>query len=169
MLVDEYVRDRFLEKFNERKLSVSVEDGCKCMLCLEVMGVDGLRVVKCATCKNPVHEKCLWRVVGKRDDEYINLSAYVSYDDDDDVVEMEPDYKRLKREEKKDGYDIRCLVEETRVKRDQMAMVMMEREENMRDLKFYNETCDHLKEPNKTVTMDMKREIAERWGWPRLD
>lgn len=32
----------------------------------------------------------------------------------------------------------------------------------MRDLNFYNDFDDQLQEPNKTITLDMEREIVKR-------
>ncbi|KAI3823504.1 hypothetical protein L1987_04942 [Smallanthus sonchifolius] len=90
------VRRRFLELYRRRngnKLSVHVEDGSTCPVCLEELGVGGRRVVACATCKNPVHVGCLMNWKSKRsrtcvicrarwrdtsqEDKYINLSDYL--------------------------------------------------------------------------------------------
>ncbi|KAF5773320.1 putative transferase [Helianthus annuus] len=87
----EGLRERFLELYDERKKNeehVKVEEGCKCTVCLEEMGVDERKVVKCRACKNPIHEECVmsrakWTEIGE-EGKYINLKKYLSDDDDDD-------------------------------------------------------------------------------------
>nr|XP_043623102.1 mitogen-activated protein kinase kinase kinase 1 [Erigeron canadensis] len=101
------IRKRFLELYrlrnnrNEKgiKVSVNVEDGSMCPVCLDELGVDGgRRLVACATCKNPIHEECLmawkkkrsrttcvicrarWKEIGEQG-KYINLSTYVSQEE----------------------------------------------------------------------------------------
>ncbi|KVH90333.1 hypothetical protein Ccrd_007656 [Cynara cardunculus var. scolymus] len=96
------IRQRFHELYLRRIATtppvITVEDNSTCPICLEEMGVGGRRLVACATCKNPIHEECLmawknrrsrtcvicrarWRNIDE-EDRYINLSAYVSEDDE---------------------------------------------------------------------------------------
>jgi len=76
--------------------------------------------------------------------------------------DMLSSYRSMKEEEKKS----KQLMIQTKIQRDEMAMQMMTREEKKSDLKFFSEPHDHLSEPNKTLMLDMKRDIAKRWGWP---
>ncbi|KAL3500599.1 hypothetical protein ACH5RR_039692 [Cinchona calisaya] len=81
---------------------VDTEDGTNCPVCLEEMG-KGEKIVACGTCRNPIHEECLmaWKKSSRRrsancvlcrarwrntadQDQYLNLSAYIS--DQDDMV-----------------------------------------------------------------------------------
>ncbi|RYQ85297.1 hypothetical protein Ahy_B10g104817 isoform A [Arachis hypogaea] len=80
--------------------SIETEEGATCPVCMEEMGKEE-KLVACGTCRNPIHEECLmrWkRSSGRRSascvicrarwrnraeqDKYVNLSAYVSEDDD---------------------------------------------------------------------------------------
>lgn len=83
-----------------RREEVEREEGATCPVCLDEMG-RGEKVVACGTCRNPIHEECLlswkrttrrrtascvicrarWRNVANQET-YLNLSAYVSSDDD---------------------------------------------------------------------------------------
>lgn len=93
----EEVRARTLEEERDEEAA-----GATCPVCLDEMGT-GEKVVACATCRNPIHEECLlrwkrttrrrtascvicrarWRnIVAANQDTYLNLSAYVSNDDD---------------------------------------------------------------------------------------
>ncbi|KAI8547570.1 hypothetical protein RHMOL_Rhmol07G0206400 [Rhododendron molle] len=83
-----------------RREEVEREEGATCPVCLDEMG-RGEKVVACGTCRNPIHEECLlrwkrttrrrtpscvicrarWRNVANQET-YLNLSAYVSRDDD---------------------------------------------------------------------------------------
>ena len=80
--------------------SIDMEDGATCPVCLEKMGREE-KLVACGTCRNPIHEECLvrwkrsrgrrsascvicrarWRDTAEQD-KYVNLSAYVSEEDD---------------------------------------------------------------------------------------
>ncbi|OIV97806.1 hypothetical protein TanjilG_12563 [Lupinus angustifolius] len=79
--------------------SIEMEDGATCPICLDEMGKEE-KLVACGTCHNPIHEECLmrWkRSKGRRtascvicrarwrdrteQDKYVNLSAFVSEDD----------------------------------------------------------------------------------------
>ncbi|KAK6161890.1 hypothetical protein DH2020_001731 [Rehmannia glutinosa] len=92
-----------------RQREVVAEGGAACPVCLEEMGGGEDKVVACGSCKNVIHEECFlawkrscrrrsatcvlcrarWRNGGGGDDQekYLNLSAYVSIEDDDMVVE----------------------------------------------------------------------------------
>ncbi|XP_054788735.1 uncharacterized protein LOC129294411 [Prosopis cineraria] len=95
------LRQRFHQLFfsERQEPRVEVEDGTSCPICLEEIGKDD-EVVACGTCRNPIHDECLvkWkRSRGRRmtscvicrarwrgtndQDQYLNLSAYISQDD----------------------------------------------------------------------------------------
>jgi len=96
------LRQRFHQLFlggGSRKAEIETEEGATCPVCLEEM-VKEQKLVACGTCRNPIHEECLmrWkRSRGRRSascvicrarwrdraeqDQYLNLSAYVSEDD----------------------------------------------------------------------------------------
>ncbi|MED6193335.1 hypothetical protein PIB30_018277 [Stylosanthes scabra] len=103
------LRQRFRQVFLEGGGSLSsssseieTEEGATCPVCMEEMGKEE-KVVACFTCRNPIHEECLvrwkrssgrrsascvicrarWRNMAEQE-KYVNLSAYVS--DDDDVI-----------------------------------------------------------------------------------
>ncbi|XP_076891282.1 uncharacterized protein LOC143542614 [Bidens hawaiensis] len=98
------IRQRFHElyrRWKARKSLVHVEDGSKCPVCLEELGVGCRRVVACGACKNPIHAVCLtawkskrsrtcvicrarWRE-SRQEDKYINLSDYVGEEYDNMV------------------------------------------------------------------------------------
>lgn len=95
------MREKFYQlidraKWVESEPTFKVGEGTTCPICLEEMG-EGEKVVRCGTCKNPIHEECLlmWKKSkGKRSascvicrarwkdrtgrDAYLNLAAYVS-------------------------------------------------------------------------------------------
>ena len=68
-----------------------------------------------------------------------------------------------KEDGRKEKMEIRRQVAEARVERDRKSVEIMNQERKIRDLKFFNEPHDHLQEPNKTITLDLKREIAARY------
>lgn len=98
------VRERFHQLFvqarpgDNLRPAVEVEDGTTCPVCLDEMGKEE-RVVRCGTCRNPIHEECLlkWRRIrgrrsascvicrarwrGSDQEQYLNLAAYVSEED----------------------------------------------------------------------------------------
>ncbi|GFS35425.1 SWIM zinc finger family protein [Actinidia rufa] len=99
------VRERFHQIFFQERpgsfrANVDVEDGTVCPVCLDEMGPRE-KVVACGTCRNPIHEECLrtwkrisrrrtatcvicrsrWRTSTSDQETYLNLSAYVSEDD----------------------------------------------------------------------------------------
>ncbi|CAI9093549.1 OLC1v1029068C1 [Oldenlandia corymbosa var. corymbosa] len=81
---------------------VEVGEGATCPVCLEEMGKLGEKIVACGTCRNPIHHECLmawkkssrrrsascvlcrarWRNPAAEQDKYLNLSAYISEEDD---------------------------------------------------------------------------------------
>lgn len=97
------LRQRFHQLFfdgRDKGRKIEMEEGATCPICLEEMG-KGEKLVACGTCRNGIHEECLirWkRSKGRRSascvicrarwrdrmeqDKYVNLSAYVSEDDD---------------------------------------------------------------------------------------
>ncbi|KAI3687627.1 hypothetical protein L1987_81327 [Smallanthus sonchifolius] len=106
------IRQRFQEMYLHRAATypdgkvgvVQVEEGSACPVCLEEMGRGERKLVACATCKNPIHEDCLlaWKRSSRRrstscvicrarwrdraeQERYINLSAYVSQDEENVV------------------------------------------------------------------------------------
>ncbi|XP_076933615.1 uncharacterized protein LOC143599586 [Bidens hawaiensis] len=86
----QHIRDKFLELYEQwvkDNANVSVDNGAKCSVCCEAMGVDDRKLVACRACKNPIHEGCVisrwkWQEIGE-ESEYINLSKYLSDDEDD--------------------------------------------------------------------------------------
>ncbi|KAI3729762.1 hypothetical protein L6452_18428 [Arctium lappa] len=106
------IRQRFHEMYLHRAAThpdgktppVLAEEGSMCPVCLEEMGRGDRKLVACATCKNPIHEECLlaWKRSSRRrstscvicrarwrdrteQERYINLSAYVSEDENDQL------------------------------------------------------------------------------------
>lgn len=106
------IRQRFQEMYLHRVATrpdgkappVQAEPGSTCPVCLEEMGREDRKLVACATCKNPIHEDCLlaWKRSSRRrstscvicrarwrdraeQERYINLSAYVSQDEENVV------------------------------------------------------------------------------------
>ncbi|XP_058223441.1 uncharacterized protein LOC131333113 [Rhododendron vialii] len=106
-LAGDGVREVFHRLYFQRAREVAVrreeverEEGATCPVCLDEMG-RGEKVVACGTCRNPIHEECLlrwkrttrrrtascvicrarWRNIANQET-YLNLSAYVSSDDD---------------------------------------------------------------------------------------
>lgn len=97
------LRQRFHQLFFDGRdigRKIEMEEGATCPICLEEMG-KGEKLVACGRCRNGIHEECLirWkRSKGRRSascvicrarwrdtteqDKYVNLSAYVSEDDD---------------------------------------------------------------------------------------
>ncbi|KAK9047891.1 hypothetical protein SSX86_033147 [Deinandra increscens subsp. villosa] len=82
------IRRRFRELYrrrrDERKRSEKVGDGSTCHVCLGEMGVGGVRLVACGACRGRIIR---WRDGDGGDDKYIDLSAYVSEDEDDSEYE----------------------------------------------------------------------------------
>ncbi|XP_004501151.1 uncharacterized protein [Cicer arietinum] len=98
------VRQRFHQVFFEgggsKRERIEMEEGATCPVCLEEMGKEE-RLVACESCRNGIHEECLvrwkrsrgrrsvscvicrarWRNRGEQD-KYVNLSAYVSEEED---------------------------------------------------------------------------------------
>ncbi|KAH7846739.1 hypothetical protein Vadar_017596 [Vaccinium darrowii] len=92
---------RVRDQAGPRREEVEREDGAMCPVCLDEMG-RGEKVVACGTCRNPIHEECLlrwkrttrrrtascvicrarWRNIVANQETYLNLSAYVTSDDD---------------------------------------------------------------------------------------
>ncbi|KAL7599519.1 hypothetical protein Lser_V15G22021 [Lactuca serriola] len=113
------IRQRYQELYLHRAATnpdgegppVQVEEGSNCPVCLEEMGRGDRKLVACETCKNPIHEECLmawkktsrrrltscvicrarWRDPAERE-RYINLSAYVSADENTIHGQQDVDY-----------------------------------------------------------------------------
>lgn len=113
------IRQRFQEMYTHRAVThpdgkappVVAEQGSMCPVCLEDMGGGEKKLVACATCKNPIHEECLlaWKRSSRRrstscvicrarwrdraeQEKYINLSAYVSEDENTSDHDGQNDY-----------------------------------------------------------------------------
>lgn len=93
---------------NANQQSLKIEDGTLCPVCLEEMTLQE-KLIACATCNNLIHDECMtawkkssrrrstscvicrarWKSAREREDpiKYLNLSAYVS--NQDDMVEAD--------------------------------------------------------------------------------
>ncbi|XP_071696159.1 uncharacterized protein [Rutidosis leptorrhynchoides] len=113
------IRQRFQEMYLQRVTThpdgkapaIQAEEGSNCPICLEDMGIGERKLVACATCKNLIHEECLlaWKKSSRRrstscvicrarwrdrteQEKYINLSAYISQDDDNsNIIDQDGD------------------------------------------------------------------------------
>ncbi|KAI3691149.1 hypothetical protein L2E82_49368 [Cichorium intybus] len=115
------IRQRYQELYLQRAATgpdgkgppVQAEEGSTCPVCLEEMGRGDRKLVACETCKNPIHEECLmaWKRSSRRrspscvicrarwrdpaEKRYLNLSAYVSADENTVLDQQDEDYHRV--------------------------------------------------------------------------